>query len=1056
MIIFFRTDTENDPKFRGKLRVKSKTNPLEEETVEPVNLPTIALPISTLPRFEIALPQYTKSADRNTDKENSFKFASPIKVTDTTKPLKSVNDFTFSSPLNPVVGAAKVMSNDLNTSSRTISLDSNESILNSSSTPNFTWSGSTAPRPKEKTKYKESKMTGATDELKSGSVVDFLSQLRKETEGGEKEKNLKSESKSKKETESTNEVEIINSIEKRNETWECSECLIRNVGTTYCTACKSSKSSVKSKKPAVASENVAFQPKPIENDCFGSKFKLSTDLWECSACLVRNKQSDEKCISCSTPKSTTKVANSGLESDLFKKFKPSGNSWECPGCMVRNDGNVSNCPCCKAAKPSSNVATEREASQGNTLQATKSVESSKPQKNIWECPCCMVQNAGTVTICPCCKAVKPGSTNATLKKLEETSKLSSQGSSQGFGDKFKKPAGAWTCDSCLISNKAEATECVACTAAKPGTQKSNVTGGPSLQFSFGVPPKDSGFKFGVDKADEKPEEPASGFTFGSKPAASSTEKFSFGIPKADKDESETAKPTGFTFGQKSAENATGFQFNSKTTDQVANTEKKSNESIKPAFSFGVPQTQTTKTESTEKSKKTDNTQKKVEKTFSFGASSTSSATTAPTSASSFTFISPKSNKRQAEDEPQAKKTMFGGPVTPVQSANVVSSKTTSLFSAPTTTSQATISSPSFSFTSQTTTISASSTSPATTTTAAGNLPPFSNTTFSFSDQGKLAQQPTTLSSFGGPPTSSATSFSFGGSKPTETTTNTEKKPAAASFTSTTSAPLFGSSTVSTPFGGTKQDSPSVFGTVEKKVPLFGGQENKLPAFGETESKSPAFGTNDKNIPAFGSSTKQASLFPATTISFGASATTTPFGSSAPVFGSNSTTGFGSPATSNVFPTSKPNDNNAAQSSNLFSFGSSQPASSGFNFAAGSPAPVTTAQKTPVFAFGGGSSTTQPGNNFATNTFSTTTPATSAQPGFSFNAPKPDASPAFGQSATAATPLFGATQPAQQGLVQGQAASPFSAAGTSNPGFSFGSAAPAAPSGGFNFSGMVCY
>lgn len=43
------------------------------------------------------------------------------------------------------------------------------------------------------------------------------------------------------------------------------------------------------------------------------------------------------------------------------------------------------------------------------------------------------------------------------------------GSSLGL-DKFKKPEGSWDCAVCLVQNKADATKCAACEAAKPGTQ----------------------------------------------------------------------------------------------------------------------------------------------------------------------------------------------------------------------------------------------------------------------------------------------------------------------------------------------------------------------------------------------------------------------------------------------------------------------------------------------------------------------------------------------------------------------------------------------------------
>lgn len=37
-------------------------------------------------------------------------------------------------------------------------------------------------------------------------------------------------------------------------------------------------------------------------------------------------------------------------------------------------------------------------------------------------------------------------------------------------DKFKKPEGSWQCEVFLVQNKAEATQCIACETAKPGTK----------------------------------------------------------------------------------------------------------------------------------------------------------------------------------------------------------------------------------------------------------------------------------------------------------------------------------------------------------------------------------------------------------------------------------------------------------------------------------------------------------------------------------------------------------------------------------------------------------
>lgn len=189
--------------------------------MEAVNLPTIALPISNLPRFDISLPQCPKR-DVSPNKQprqqakqmdNAFKFASPIKLTDGAKNLESINNFIFSKPMSP----SKINSVEMNDScdlSVTLSVESNDSLTSQPSFLNFMWSG-----PSQTLKTKEqgnhSKASTVASELKSGSVMDFFAKQTSTT--------------SKSNTEQSN-------------VWECNECLIKNDGNkTHCIACKNAK-----------------------------------------------------------------------------------------------------------------------------------------------------------------------------------------------------------------------------------------------------------------------------------------------------------------------------------------------------------------------------------------------------------------------------------------------------------------------------------------------------------------------------------------------------------------------------------------------------------------------------------------------------------------------------------------------------------------------------------------------------------------------------------------------------------------------------------------------
>lgn len=67
------------------------------------------------------------------------------------------------------------------------------------------------------------------------------------------------------------------------------------------------------------------------------------------------------------------------------------------------------------------------------------------------------------------KHVPVFNTGASAGASAELSSPASTESVIGFGDKFKKPEGAWDCDVCLVPNKAVDVQCVACQSAKPGT-----------------------------------------------------------------------------------------------------------------------------------------------------------------------------------------------------------------------------------------------------------------------------------------------------------------------------------------------------------------------------------------------------------------------------------------------------------------------------------------------------------------------------------------------------------------------------------------------------------
>lgn len=1032
-------------------------------------MPNIPLPITTLPNFNFTLPPPASHSAGKTvaNKENTFTFASPIKVTEAEKSLQSVNNFTFSNPINAEDSAI-----DPNSRSKT----ENEFTIDCAITsiPNFIWCGSsTAPRLKAKVKNSKDDSVGSVSQ-ESGSVMDVFfpkSKMESNLIGQSNNSRLVSEMTHTDKTASTfvNPDSDITSTE----SWECSECMIRNNGTDkQCTACKISRPNPNDKTslPSTSTTDTIVETKPVEQDCFGSQFKLSTNQWECATCCVRNKQSDATCVACTTPKpgnnSTMQQTVKSQNFDLMEKFKPAEGSWECSGCLLRNAANIITCPCCNASKPTSiktkpkktdNIteSSKRKSNTSTEVTATQEISKNselmnkfKPNKDSWECPGCLVRNNGSVITCPCCSTPKPSSIGGP-SKAEQTS-------SNGFGDKFKKPEGSWICDSCLLQNDAKHTECVACQALKPGTVKSNESSSSSstLQFKFGVPSgttnltsQSSGFKFGIDKADNQSKSdtsPLNGFKFGNAQQTSGTTQFTFGIPKQEnKAVSEASKISSVT----TSSGSTGF-LNVKNPEKPESTNQA--QKTKQETLFGMP-----KNDGLTASEKQD----------------TSVVSSVPSTASSFTFGTQKPGFNQSATNKEAQNTSFATTVTesskPATTTDAVSISTSTTL--PSLLTQKNItknildtkSEPIFSFGVPSTISAATTTSTNATTTC---LPTFAQPTFTFSDS-KTSSQPATIPSFGQVPTSSAalsTGVSFGGNKTTEIIPSTNKTandtPVATLFPIvSSSAPIFNKESKTTIAFGT--DKLSSFTTTINKPSEFTIPENKIPTFGgNTESKPPIFGTPETKLPVFNSpaanpvSTFGTSSSSATPSPFGASNTPT-FGNNVPAFYNATTSAFGDATTTPaIFSTTKPSETNTAANSSLFTFGSAssqQSASGGFNFSANvNPAASSTAK--PLFTFGSNSSTPQSSNNtFGSGTFGANSAPTNTA-NFTFNPPKQETPAAFGQGAVA-NPIFGTPQ----ANPQTQATSSFSSTPSSSTGFNFGSTAPvAATSGGFNFGGMV--
>ncbi|XP_046734727.1 nuclear pore complex protein Nup153-like [Diprion similis] len=1048
-----RSDDDEKSKYSGKVKAKGKTDLDEDCVTDTVNLPNVTLPISTLPTFDIKLPVITSNMAKGV-KDELFKFASPIKVTDTTRNLKSINNFTFSKPINASVKDSAEGSHSL---SKTLTLESDTSSASFSSSNNFMWSNtSTAPKLKEKPK-EDVVVDGikTSSKLKTGSVMDVL---------GKKSDLL---------TDSNKPVVGM---------WECNQCLMKNnQHEPQCIGCKASKSVSKGDKTTentpASSSLTDTQSKPVTTDCFGSQFKTSASHWECSNCATSNKQTDVKCTLCATSRSesikaptigsTSSLVPEPVKSDLMEKFKPPEGSWECPGCMLRNRSSVETCPCCNASKPGSlKVSPKRVSANSGFLTAilnpsgnqlannTDSAEKTKStDQDLWECLNCKQKNSKATLTCPCISASKSDSKSTPMS---------------GFGDKFKKPEGVWTCDDCMVQNKADVIECVACSAVRPGSKKvaksTSATGsGSSVQFSFGIPENAGGFKFGIDKSDEKvdankPVPSSTGFSFGAKTDSPKAGGFTFGVPQ---------NSSGFTFGVVDKEkNKFEQKTDTKEENAVQNVSKKRSLNVdepknQAPFSFGIPKTEESKSS--------------AEKQFTFGAQPV--ANTIAKQPFSFGTVKTETPVDKKDTLPEvyltgpnteSQKLNFSAPTSDAPAAILANDQSSSITTKSPINTDITKSAENPTF--GTTNVPVSHSGGSTVTTTAVSVP--TSGLFTFGSATTIPSQPEAVpsqavQSFGQnpvpAPTSAPTSsmFMFGSTKQasasTTATTSHPDKSEIISFGSTNS-PAFNSVTSTPRFESNENKQAPSFGVTDNKPgSLFGAGETKAPVFGAPQD-------NNKMIPPFGSIKKTSSTtFNSQTPAFGVSSSTTAFGSAAPAFGTTSTPAFGTNPTPNIFGTSKLAETAPSSASGLFAFGgnSTQPtasqASSGFNFSQ-NPTPTSTqplAQK-PLFAFGSTSTNTQqPENtgfgapaNFNPPTASDTTPAT-----FVFNAPKPDAAPPFSQTAPISTSIFGTPQ-ATPSFGQSQSTPAFgSTAPTPNAGFNFGGSVTPAPSG-FNFGGAA--
>ena len=288
------------------------------------------------------------------------------------------------------------------------------------------------------------------------------------------------------------------------------------------------------------------------NEDLLAKFKAEEGSWDCDTCMVRNSSDKLVCEACTTPKPGVQTsqmpANRGTPSFSFGTTAASSNSGFYFGSTASSDDAVS------GSAPAS--------SHGFSFGSDSSFSGTSfvfGQQKADENSSTAVFSFGLGSNAPLgfgsthkenTAAVVDGdreggnysdhlaSSDEGSDSEDDSSQTSKEGEVDGEeGEKrhgglgkgllegWKPEEGSWECNTCLVRNKSEQLECVACTAPKPGVDRSRdiyTEGKPLFGFDSGPSFSSAGFSFGTSTSSS-----GAGFSFGSDPTSTGAE-FSFG------------------------------------------------------------------------------------------------------------------------------------------------------------------------------------------------------------------------------------------------------------------------------------------------------------------------------------------------------------------------------------------------------------------------------------------------------------------------------------------------------------------------------------------------
>ena len=602
-------------------------------------------------------------------------------------------------------------------------------------------------------------------------------------------------------------------------TWECEVCMVKNKpDAKQCIACETDKPGTekeddkKGKKPSITfgnSNGISFGANSSSSTFDTSKFPSFGDFTKKTESSTTTSTTTTTTIPSSNAPTSFNYAAAGMKVPT----EPEG-TWECEVCMVKNKPDATQCAACEADKPGTEKSKEDTKSSFTFGGSNITFGGESNKSNVTFGNGSSGFSFGTSTT----KNQEAPTSSATTSSTSVSANPPTSFNYAAAGMKAPtEPEGTWECEVCMVKNKPDATQCIACETDKPGTEKPKEAS--KTPISFGGT-STVNITFGKSSTEEKKSEikeipssssiskPVIGFSFAS--SASTTEK----------KEDTTEISDSIEIEDDNKENS-----NDDDLDIDAATEKIG---FLGGSTFGSNSTQKNETHNV------------------FGVSTTKPITTSSTTSSIFN---------------QTSTGGFGSFGT-----SSTSTTTTSAFGSLTTT-------PAFGNTSTPATTASTSAFGLTTT------PAFGNTSTPTTSASTSAFGLTTTPAFGNtstPTTTASTSAAFG------TTTTSTATPSTSAF-GITSTPAFGVSA----FGNTAS-APS-FG----QTTSFGSQSN-TSAFGQSNT----FGNKTSAFGQFGQNNSSNNVFGQTT-SMGGSVMNSGFSafsnnkpSDTPVFGSSTQIGFG--------------------------------------------------------------------------------------------------------------------------------------------------------------------